>query len=65
LAPVVTHTHQPGAQPALVFPQIAAPIQPGHAFGAALVEGRGQRLLADLVATALTGKDRDSRDPAR
>ena len=43
------------AQPALVFRQIAAPVQPGHALGAPL-EGRGQRLLADLVATALTGK---------
>jgi hypothetical protein len=52
------------AQPALVFRQIAAPVQPGHALGAALVEGRGQRLLAGLVTTALTGKDRDPRDPA-
>ena len=30
-----------------------------------LVEGCGQRLLAGLVTTAVTGKDRDPGDPAR
>jgi hypothetical protein len=52
-------------QPALVFRQIVAPVQPAHTLGTALVEGHGQGLLADLVATAFTGKDRDPRDPAR
>jgi hypothetical protein len=53
------------AQPALVFRQIVAPVQPGHALGTALIESGGQRLLAGFVTTALTGKDRDPRDPAR
>jgi hypothetical protein len=53
------------AQPALVFRQIVAPVEPGHALDAALAESRGQRLLADLVTTALTGKNRDPGDPAR
>jgi hypothetical protein len=47
----------------LVFWQILAPVQPGHALGAPLFESRGQHLLAGLVATALTGKNRDPRDP--
>lgn len=53
------------AQPTLVFRQIVAPVQPGHALGAALVESDGQRALAGLVTTPLTGKDRDPGDPTR
>jgi hypothetical protein len=40
----------------LVFRQIVAPVQPGHALGAALVEGHSECLFAGLVTTALTGK---------
>jgi hypothetical protein len=46
----------------LVFRQIVAPVQPGHALGAALVEGHSECLFAGLVTTALTGKDRDPGD---
>ena len=53
------------AQPALVFWQIVAPIQPGHARAAAFAESRSQRPLSSLVTTDLTGKDRDPRDPTR
>jgi hypothetical protein len=53
------------AQPTLVFRQIVAPVQPGHALSAALVESGGQRTLAGLATTPLTGKDRDPGDPAR
>jgi hypothetical protein len=53
------------AQPAVVFRHIVPSVQTGHALGTAFVEGRGQRLLAGIVTTALTGKDRDPGDPAR
>ena len=54
------------AQPTLVFRQIVAPVQPGHAFGAALVESGGQRTLAGHVTTPLTGKrSRPRRSGAR
>jgi hypothetical protein len=39
----------------LVFRHIVASVQTGHALGTAFVEGRGQRLLAGIVTTALTG----------
>src|ERR1700686_5077452 len=58
----VSQTPPRRAQPTLVFRQIVAPVQPGHALGAALVEGRGECLFAGLVTTALTGKDRDPGD---
>ena len=64
-ASAVSQTPARRAQPTLVFRQIVAPVQPGHALGAALVEGRGECLFAGLVTTALTRKDRDPRDPAR
>src|SRR6516162_9416628 len=53
------------AQPTLVFRQIVAPVQPGHALGAALIESGAERTLAGHVTTPLTGKDRDPGDPAR
>ncbi len=65
VASTVSQTPARRAQPTLVFRQIVAPVQPGHALGAALVEGRGECLFAGLVTTALTGKDRDRGDPAR
>ena len=64
-ASAVSQTPARRAQPTLVFRQIVAPVQPGHALGAALVEGRGKCLFAGLVTTALTGKDRDPGDRAR
>src|ERR1700726_3252513 len=64
-ASAVSQTPARRAQPTLVFRQIVAPVQPGHALSAALVEGRGECLFAGLVTTALTGKDRDRGDPAR
>src|ERR1700726_5129223 len=64
-ASAVSQTPARRAQPALVFRQIVAPVQPGHALGAALVESGAQRPLAGLITAALTGKDRDPRDPAR
>jgi len=36
----------------LVFRQIVAPVQPGDALGAALVEGRGERLFAEIPGRA-------------
>jgi ABC-type uncharacterized transport system ATPase subunit len=62
-ASAVRQTPARRAQPALVFRHIVASVQTGHALGIAFVEGRGQRLLAGIVA--LTGKDRDPGDPAR
>src|ERR1700686_3434242 len=57
-ASAVSQTPARRAQPTLVFRQIVPPVQPGHALGAALVEGRGECLFAGLVAPPLTGKDR-------
>jgi ABC-type uncharacterized transport system ATPase subunit len=64
-ASAVRQTPARRAQPALVFRHIVVSVQTGHALGIAFVEGRGQRLLAGIVTTALTGKDRDPGDPAR
>src|SRR4051794_26850215 len=55
-ASAVSQTPARRAQPTLVFRQIVPPVQPGHTLGAALVEGRGECLLAGLVATASQGK---------
>ena len=56
-ASAVSRTTARRAQPTLVFRQIVAPVQPGHALGAALVESGGQRALAGLgiVAQGLLG----------
>src|ERR1700731_3282655 len=51
-ASAVSQTPARRAQPTLVFRQIVASVQPGHALGAALVEGRGECLFAALVTTA-------------
>jgi hypothetical protein len=51
-ASAVSQTPARRAQPTLVFRQIVPPVQPGHALGAALVEGRGEGLFAGLVTTA-------------
>ena len=48
-ASAVSQTPARRAQPTLVFRQIVPPVQPGHALGAALVEGRGEGL---FVTTA-------------
>ena len=54
------------AQPTLVFRQIVAPVQPGHALGAALIESGAERTLAGHVTTPLTGKrSRPRRSGAR
>ena len=51
-ASAVSQTPARRAQPTLVFRQIVPPVQPSHALGAALVEGRGECLFAGLVTTA-------------
>src|ERR1700732_3252986 len=55
-ASAVSQTPARRAQPTSVLRQMGAPVQPGHALGAALVEGHSECLFAGLVTTALTGK---------
>jgi hypothetical protein len=51
-ASAVSRTTARRVQPTLVFRQIVAPVQPGDALGAALVEGRGERLFAEIPGRA-------------